>query len=220
MKLKESQIQDLFHFTERHYVEHYDVQVEIVDHLASAIEERLSKNPHQVFEQVLNDVYQGFGPMGLSGFVDSMEERVHKKGLRLLNSCLKEWFSVPKIGVTVALFILIYQLNTRLNPEDIRPFVLGSTLVLIAVQLLLFLKRRNEVKRNLLSLKTGYLAVGGGLVSLVNLIYGNSLITSTSLFPVVSSLFLTLLLVFFLAENSVSRRMFQIIRSEYPVAFA
>ena len=38
MKLTEEQIQQLYKFTRQHYVEHYDVQTELVDHLANDIE--------------------------------------------------------------------------------------------------------------------------------------------------------------------------------------
>ncbi len=36
-KLSENQIQQLYKFTEQHYVEWYDVQTELVDHLANGI---------------------------------------------------------------------------------------------------------------------------------------------------------------------------------------
>jgi len=41
MKLTESQIEQLFTFTQKHYVDWYDVQTELVDHLANGIEEYL-----------------------------------------------------------------------------------------------------------------------------------------------------------------------------------
>lgn len=39
MKLTPEQIQELYKFTRQHYVEHYDVQTELVDHLANDIEQ-------------------------------------------------------------------------------------------------------------------------------------------------------------------------------------
>ena len=38
MKLTEHQINELYIFTRKHYVYHYDVQTELVDHLANDIE--------------------------------------------------------------------------------------------------------------------------------------------------------------------------------------
>jgi hypothetical protein len=96
MKLNTQQIQDLFHFTKRHYVEYYDVQVEIVDHLASAIEVKFESNPNQVFEQVLDDVYQSFGPMGLSRFIDSMQEKVYNKRVKNFYKVFWSYFKLPQ----------------------------------------------------------------------------------------------------------------------------
>ena len=38
MKLTEIQITNLYQFTRQHFVYHYDVQTELVDHLANDIE--------------------------------------------------------------------------------------------------------------------------------------------------------------------------------------
>ena len=40
MKLSAEQIERLYQFTRQHYVEYYDLQTELVDHLANAIEEQ------------------------------------------------------------------------------------------------------------------------------------------------------------------------------------
>jgi len=69
MKLTTHQIQALFRFKERHYVGQYNLKTELVGHLATGIEERLERNPNQVFEQVLNDVYDKFVVMGFNNFV-------------------------------------------------------------------------------------------------------------------------------------------------------
>ena len=39
-KLTEAQIDELFSFCKRKGVKHYDLQIELVDHLASSIEQR------------------------------------------------------------------------------------------------------------------------------------------------------------------------------------
>lgn len=59
--LTEEQIERLHRFCVEHYVRHYDVQVELVDHLGTAIEEKMSDNHLLSFEQALQQVYRGFG---------------------------------------------------------------------------------------------------------------------------------------------------------------
>jgi hypothetical protein len=45
MKLSSTQIEKLYAFTRQHYVEYYDLQTELVDHLANAIEAQWEENP-------------------------------------------------------------------------------------------------------------------------------------------------------------------------------
>lgn len=45
MKLNESQIEELYDFTRKHFVEYYDLQIELVDHLANGIESKWQENP-------------------------------------------------------------------------------------------------------------------------------------------------------------------------------
>ena len=51
MKLTDTQIQDLYTFTRKHYVEYYDVQTELVDHLANDIEATWKENPEVIFRK-------------------------------------------------------------------------------------------------------------------------------------------------------------------------
>ena len=53
MKLSAEQIERLYQFTRQHYVEYYDLQTELVDHLANAIEEQWQQNPKLSFEEAL-----------------------------------------------------------------------------------------------------------------------------------------------------------------------
>ena len=50
MKLTEPQIQELYAFTRQHFVEHYDLQTELVDHLANDIEQQWQVQPKLTFE--------------------------------------------------------------------------------------------------------------------------------------------------------------------------
>mgnify|MGYP000193300158 CR=1 FL=1 len=51
--ITEVQYESLFAFCRKHYVQYYDVQVELVDHLAEAIEEKL-KAEKATKEDVIN----------------------------------------------------------------------------------------------------------------------------------------------------------------------
>jgi len=55
------QIDRLFEFTKQHYVEWYDVQIELVDHLANGIENQWKEAPDIPFEKALNIEFKKFG---------------------------------------------------------------------------------------------------------------------------------------------------------------
>lgn len=65
MKLSKLQIEQLFNFTRQHYVEYYDLQTELVDHLANAIETECEQNPKLTFDEVLHKEFKKFGVLGL-----------------------------------------------------------------------------------------------------------------------------------------------------------
>ena len=107
MKLTQTQINHLYQFTKQHYVEWYDLQTELVDHLANAIEEQWQQNPKLTFEDALQIEFKKFG---VCGFLDVVEERrvaLHKKYKKLVWKHFKTFFTLPKIIVTfIAVFIL------------------------------------------------------------------------------------------------------------------
>ena len=56
----------LFEFCRKHYVPQYDLQVELVHHLATAIEEQWNKNPEISFDTALFGTFKQFGISGFS----------------------------------------------------------------------------------------------------------------------------------------------------------
>ncbi len=51
MKLTKLEIDHLYQFTRQHYVLHYDLQTELVDHMANAIETIWETQPDLSFEK-------------------------------------------------------------------------------------------------------------------------------------------------------------------------
>jgi hypothetical protein len=124
-KLTNEEINQLFEFCEFHGVKYYDVQVELVDHLASAIEDRWKTNPEMPFEEAVFTVGEKFGvdpyfqmdsesllpaPFGksksdTSGFTAIMaakEKELRRKYEQLQWEYIKEFFRLPKIILTLA----------------------------------------------------------------------------------------------------------------------
>ena len=70
MKISENHIEQLYKFTREHFVYHYDVQTELVDHLANDIEQICEEQPQLTFEQAREVSFKKFG---VFGFMDVVE---------------------------------------------------------------------------------------------------------------------------------------------------
>jgi uncharacterized membrane protein YuzA (DUF378 family) len=108
MKLNESQIQDLYAFTRKHFVEHYDLQTELVDHLANDIEAMWEKQPKLSFEEAKNKAFKKFGIFGFMEPIEQKAKAMNKRYMRYLWTELKKWFELPQIIATLSLFLVFY----------------------------------------------------------------------------------------------------------------
>lgn len=130
-KLTPEQIENLFELCEFHNVSYYDIQIELVDHLASAIEALWETNPEISFEEAVFQVCEQFGvdpffhteyqsllPLpsgrhfsGESGFEaikEAKEKELHRKYDRLQWKYIGEFFKLPKIILTLAITFALF----------------------------------------------------------------------------------------------------------------
>ena len=113
MKLTPQQIDQLYLFTRQHYVEYYDLQTELVDHLANAIETEWEQNPKLTFDEVLNKEFKKFGVFGFMDVVESRQTALGKKYNRLVFQHFKTFFKVPKILLTIVMTFLLFNILKR-----------------------------------------------------------------------------------------------------------
>ncbi|CAM1349495.1 hypothetical protein [Tenacibaculum insulae] len=108
MKLTEQNIDNLYKFTRQHYVEHYDVQTELVDHLANDIEQIWMEQPKLSFEQARDVSFKKFGIFGFMDVVEEKQRQLGKKYKTILWRYVKEWFQFPKIILTISIFAFYF----------------------------------------------------------------------------------------------------------------
>lgn len=128
-QLTTEQIDALFAFTKKHLVEHYDVQVELVDHLANAIEAQWKENPKISFEEALDKEYKSFGVFGFSGLVEQKQAALQNHYWTIIKKEFISFFTIPKIILSVVLFYIVFQLYS--NPSTMNEmmwFVLKAIL--------------------------------------------------------------------------------------------
>lgn len=145
MKLTNSQIDLLYKFTKKHYVYHYDVQTELVDHLANDIEEIWEEHPNLSFEDARQKSFKKFGIFGFMDVVEAKQKQMNKRYRKILWRFFKEWFTLPKIVITLTIFLSLFFFFQIQYSEY---FLLGILFILVGFDLFNQTKaRRNQKKK-------------------------------------------------------------------------
>jgi hypothetical protein len=108
LPLTEEQIETLFKFVKSKYVDFYDVQVELVDHLASEVETRMAESPGVTFDAALQQVYARFGIFGFLDVVEQRESAVMRRNRKLWWTHFKGLFRPPMVAGSLLLALGIY----------------------------------------------------------------------------------------------------------------
>lgn len=145
-KVNKLQIERLYEFTSQHYVEYYDIQTELVDHLANGIEQTWEQFPEMNFEKALKSEFKRFG---VFGFMEVVEKRMKFATTRYYKLIGKETLQFLKAGKAVfsilvlsLMFFVLLQLQNGLD-------ILMSIILLELFLLIIFLtikKRKYEKK--------------------------------------------------------------------------
>jgi hypothetical protein len=96
MKISDNQITELYRFTREHFVVHYDVQTELVDHLANDIEQIWVEQPILTFREAKTISFKKFGVFGFMDVVEQKQKAMNKRYWKILLRFIKEWFTLPK----------------------------------------------------------------------------------------------------------------------------
>jgi len=108
-KLDANQIDHLYIFTQQHFVEYYDLQTELVDHLANAIETLWETKPQLTFDEALQIEFKKFGVYGFSDVVAERQKALGKRYMKLMARYFKDFFKLPRILLTIAIFVVTYK---------------------------------------------------------------------------------------------------------------
>lgn len=171
MTLTSEQIEQLYQFTKQHYVEWYDLQTELVDHLANDIEQIWIKKPHLTFDEAKLISFKKFGVFGFMNIVEKKQSALSKKYVKLIWNEFIQFFTIPKMIFTISYFLTLLFIIRLTN----------NTIIMFSVSILLFLFLINHVYKskkqlNLKEKKSGkkwmfeaYISNLGGLLITLNI---------------------------------------------------
>lgn len=145
-KITATQMNRLFLFTREHFVEHYDLQAELADHLANAIEQRWQQNPDLDFEEALQLEFRKFGIFGFSDIIDKRQTALTKKYTKLIWNYAKNFFKLPQIIGTLTAIVIMYWI-IKLLPILFYIVLLSSTLFSVTYAIILSIRYRKRVAK-------------------------------------------------------------------------
>jgi len=144
MKITNQQIDQLYTFTRLHFVVFYDVQSELVDHLANDIEQIWVAQPHLSFNDARDMSFKKFGIFGFMDVIEQKQKAMNKKYWKILWRFTKEWFTVPKIVITASLFLFFFTILQITYSEYV---LLGGLFILVIVDLIVISINNKKNKR-------------------------------------------------------------------------
>ena len=144
-KLSELQVDHLYKFTRQHYVEYYDIQTELVDHLANGIEEQWKEDPEISFEKALQTEFKRFGVYGFEDVVRKKTAAMEKRYFKIIFREMKKESKRPALVSFLAGFLLLSYLLLQI-PDGFY-VLLGVMLTYYLILLILFLRKSSTVKR-------------------------------------------------------------------------
>ena len=120
MKLSQDQIQELYKFTRAHYVEHYDLQTELVDHLANGIEQQWAHSPKLSFDEAKQMEFKKFGVFGFMDVVAERQKAMGKKYRKIIWRFFMVWWSLPKLIFAISSIFILFVIIDALPKGDLR----------------------------------------------------------------------------------------------------
>ena len=217
-ELTGEQIAQLFEFTRKHYVEHYDVQVELVDHLASSIETELEQNPSSNFDTSLSNVFSSFGIFGFGDVIEQKAKAVWRNQWKLWFKILKGQFKFPTLLSGICIWLSLFTLLSFFNSYGVCLFASVSLFILSLSYLInehRILKKSMTKKLILISHRHTYISFS--YVPLYLMQFAGDWIASKN-HVLIASIF-TLLTLLILSYRSTSKKVFNEARGLYPEAF-
>ena len=222
MTLNDQQIETLHVFTRNAGVKYYDVQLELVDHLAANIEAQMDANPSLDFEEALKEVYATFGKDGFKKIIKEKKKQVGKRSNALFLIELKQFFTFPKIIISITIFLALLFVAPFLSDDNRYYLIVVTGLLISAYHVYTELTTRKKKMKKALSLSA---VIPGGIwvVVLVNNYASFSWADQVSrhnLPSVIFSVSVVCLVLIQVALGNIYYKMIRQAEEHYPAAFS
>jgi hypothetical protein len=113
--LTAQQIDDVAFYCYQRNVEYYDVQMELVDHLADIIEQLQKENINLSFNEALEIAGKQFSDAEFAAIVKSKKKLLQVKMSKMIEQEFKTFFTMPRLLGTASLLLLSFVLPNLYN---------------------------------------------------------------------------------------------------------
>lgn len=157
MEISATEIEKLHTFCIKHFVVHYDVRLELVDHLASSIESIWTTDASIPFDAALDKVYASYGKIGFRKLMQEKEKAVEVSSNKGIKRALKSLFNWPQITLCISLVLVcIYFFSFYKNGNSYVPSYFISVFctlefILSIVILIYIFRMQKTLKYHLIS---------------------------------------------------------------------
>lgn len=228
--VSQEHIEELFVFTQKHYVEWYDLQSELVDHLANGIEHQWKVDPDLSFEKALQKEFKKFGVFGFMDVVEERQKSLGKKYSKLIWKHNLEFFKLPKIILLILFSVATFYL---LRLISVSADYLSAVIVILFIGYFVKLsvsyyrerKRSHESGEKKWLFKDIIMQHGAGFgLGLIPIHFFNMIIPNTSSFAdmnpwVLGSicfLFVLMCIMFYVMQVVIPKKMEEYLEETYP----
>ncbi len=105
--MQKEKIEIIKKYLRQNGVKYYDVQAELIDHFATAVENEQRHNPGLGFKEALHHAHQNFGGQdGFRKFMEKARDHVGKKTWLLVGKTVLRFLSWPYAVLTGAVYLL------------------------------------------------------------------------------------------------------------------
>lgn len=151
-KITLQEIEQLHRFVRRHYVEFYDVELELVDHLANDIEAQWQEDTQLSFDLALDQAFKKFGIFGFTDVIEQKTNELNKVYYKESFRLLRTFFTIPKIVISIALSLIIYVILRFVGKElsiNVKEIARGAVFLFFMYQFIrLQLRRAKQNKKS------------------------------------------------------------------------
>jgi len=171
MSLSEDQLTAIKNFISRKGIKYIDVQMEIIDHVASSIEEKMTADPSLSFETALKQTHSSFGIFGFSGMEDAIVNGLGKKYRIIFWKQFGSFFGPKYILLVLLAGFLTYKLEVLMGDYQyvVTSFLL-VTISIVAIIAVLGLKYKAYNKLLVYRTSVSYVMFIGLFLQIFNLL--------------------------------------------------